>query len=281
MARFKDFFWGEKMNGTFLLACGLGAFLIGCLAVSYLYAQLYTITLNKYTIPIADLPPEFDGFTLLHLSDLHNKVFGKKQKDLLALIARQDYDVMVITGDLINRQRPDTQPVFDLLTEIRKPVYFVPGNHEWETEAFIREQIFSAPVVLMQNKAEMLARGKAHLWIAGVDDQNSHRASLGKALQEVDGAPVILLAHEPNIFDAIVDDVDLVLAGHTHGGQVRLPFIGALLAPDQGFFPKYDKGLYTSGPRTMLISSGLGESLLPLRFLNPPEILLITLTAGK
>ena len=249
----------------------------------YLYGQIYKIAVIKYTFPVSGLPEEFHGFTLLHLSDLHSKSFGKGQKNLLEVIRRQSYDIAVITGDLVNRMKPETQPVFQLLAGIEKPVYFVPGNHEWETRPSVREAILSAPGVLLQNRAEKLVRGKRHIWIAGIDDQNSKKDSLEQALREVrDEAPVILLAHEPDIFDgAAAENVDLVLAGHTHGGQVRLPFIGALLAPDQGLFPKYDRGLYVSGSSGMIISSGLGESLLPLRFNNPPEILLITLTGNE
>lgn len=270
------------MADNFRIASIVLAFLLVSLAVWYLHGQLYSLTVNRYTVPVTGLPYQFEGFTLLHLSDLHNKEFGEQQKQLLAVINKQDFDMVVITGDLINRKRPYTKPVLDLLAGIHKPVFFVPGNHEWETAASVREEVLSSPAVLLQNRAEKVVRGNGHIWIAGVDDQNSKRDRLQQALKTIDDAPVVLLAHQPGIFKRAANTgVDLVLSGHTHGGQVRLPFIGALYAPDQGWFPLYEEGLYISGSSSMIINSGLGESLLPLRFNNPPEIVLVTLTAKK
>lgn len=252
------------------------------LSALYLYAEIYTVEVRQYTVRVAGLPSGFDGFTILHLSDLHGKEFGRNQEKLAALINKQVYDLVVITGDLVNKYDPRNEPVARLLEHLRgKPVYFVPGNHDWwsgfQTEKILRKY----GVHILINEAEKITRGDRHVWAVGVDDPYIHRDRLDVALYPVkDSAPKILLAHAPNIFpEAVERKIDLVLAGHTHGGQVRLPFIGAVTVPGQGWFPKWDYGVFRSGETTLIINGGLGESGIPLRFNCRPEIVLVTLLA--
>jgi len=238
------------------------------------------VKVKQYKVQVDGLPADFAGFTVLQISDLHSKEFGKDQEKLAALIEKLQYDAVAITGDLVNKHSPKNEPVARLLEHLTdKPVYFVPGNHDWwtgfQTEKILREH----RVHILVNKAEKIARGDQHVWVVGVDDPYIHRDRLNVALYPVkDSAPVILLAHAPNIFpEAVEKRVDLVLTGHTHGGQVRLPFVGAITVPGQGLFPEWDYGVFRSGSTTMIISGGLGESGIPLRFSNNPEIVLVTL----
>lgn len=122
-----------------------------------------------------------------------------------------------------------------------------------------------------------------HIWLVGVEDPSLGMARLDQALENVsEGAMTVLLAHAPNIYkEAVENEMNLVLVGHTHEGQVRLPFIGALFVPGQGFFPQYDYGLYDSGLTNMIINAGLGESGLPIRINMQSEIVLITLEAAQ
>lgn len=258
------------------------AFIIGGLGtLAYLYFERHSVAVKQYTITVPDLPREFEGFTILHLTDLHSKEFGSDQGRLLKLINQQSFDMVAITGDFVDKRNPSEQPALSLIDGlITKPVFFVPGNHEWSTDFRIRPALVDHGVKILLNANFKYTKGNSHIWIAGVDDPYSHRDDLDKALSEVDSQPKILLAHAPNIFQkAIEADANLVLVGHTHGGQVRLPLIGAIVAPGQGYFPKYDYGQFVANNTNMIINCGLGESVLPIRFYNRPEIVLVKLVS--
>lgn len=248
--------------------------------LAYSLFEVRLLRVKRYTISIQGLPPALGGLTVLHLSDLHDKQFGESQKELLDLIHQQDFDLVAITGDLVNRKNPKVRPGLELVEGLQdKPVYFVPGNHDWWVGFEYRDRLAGAGVRVLENRAEKFAVAGEHLWVVGVDDPYTGRDNLDKALAGVtDSAPRLLLAHAPNIYEAAVKSgIDLALVGHTHGGQVRLPLIGAVVVPGQGFFPKLDYGLYTTGKTTMIINGGLGESHLPIRFNIKPEIVLVSL----
>lgn len=260
-----------------------GALIVVTLVLlGYAVFEARQLRVVRYTVPVENLPAGLDGLTILHLSDLHDKEFGAGQKDLINLINRQDYDLAAITGDLVNRKKPRARPGLDLVAQLQlrgKPVYFVPGNHDRVTGFGYRGRLQAAGARILVNRAERLNLNGGHVWVAGVDDPHLGRDDLERALSAVtDGAPVILLAHAPGIFErAAAAGVSLVLSGHTHGGQVRFPFLGALFTPGGGLFPKYDYGVYTAGRAAMVITGGLGESHLPIRFNMPPEMVLVTL----
>ncbi len=245
------------------------------------YASTYRIAVTKYSVAIDYLPAEFEGYTILHLSDLHSKRYGKNQHKLLALINKQQFDLVVITGDLVDRRKPDHGPFTELIEGLKNfETYFVPGNHDhWAGYDQIKPVLLNAGVVVMENRAAKLDHNGSHLWLLGLDDPSLRMDRLDTAIEEAgDDAPFFLLAHSPVIYPSAVDEsIDLVLVGHTHGGQIRLPFTGAVYVPGQGFFPEYDYGIYSSGQTTMIINAGLGESVIPFRFNMRPEIVLVTL----
>lgn len=256
------------------------AFLIGGLSlIPYTYFETTSVAVRKYTVQINNLPPEFKGFTILHLTDLHSKMYGENQQDLLRLINRHRFDLTVITGDLVDGNNPDSEPALALIKDLSKPVYFVPGNHDWWTGYHIKKPLLFNGVRFLENSSGRLTRGGSHIWLTGVDDPFTGRARLDEALSSVtDAMPKVLLAHSPVIYpEATAKKADLILAGHTHGGQIRLPLLGALNVPGQGWFPQLDYGLFTSGKTNMIINSGLGESFIPFRFNCRPEIVLVTL----
>lgn len=259
---------------TFLIGGGLSL-------LTYLYFEISVVAIKKYTIPIYNLPSAFNGFTILQLSDLHSKEYGANQEKLLDIINTQQFDLVALTGDFVNASSPDINPAIHLITNlISKPVFFVPGNHEWRSKYVIRKPLLTLGVQLLENRSVKITKDAQHIWLVGVDDPYLHRDKLNVAVEQIkDSSPKILLAHAPSIFaSAIKANFDLVMVGHTHGGQIRLPFVGAIVAPGQGLFPKFDYGLFTSGRTNMIINGGLGESSLPVRFNNRPEIVLITLT---
>ena len=259
-------------------------FIIGGIGmISYLYFDLHSIAIKQYAIAINNLPKDFEGFTILHLSDLHSKEYGDKQDQLLHLINRQSFDMVAITGDFVDKHKPDVEPTLSLVRGlISKPVFFVPGNHEWWNEFRIKSVLENHEVTILENKKFKYSKGNSYIWIVGVDDPYLRRDKLNEALEGIaDSQPRVLLAHAPNIFPSAAKlDIELVLVGHTHGGQVRIPIVGAVVAPGQGLFPKYDYGQFTSGLTNMIINGGLGESVLPIRFYNRPEIVLIKLVSA-
>jgi len=205
-------------------------------------------------------------------------------------------DVIVLLGDYVNALRPgyysSLVPVPDwtaALRDLHAPlgVYAVLGNHDWTSgEApAIRSAFHRAGIALLECSAIKIQHGRFPFWIVGLDDlQAPHSRGLGNvspALAHVrDGAPIILLAHEPDIFSAVPQWVTLTLAGHTHGGQVYIPFVGRpSLAAGMSRYAKYAYGHIEESGRHLIVSSGLGLSAYPVRFLVPPEIALITLGA--
>jgi uncharacterized protein len=266
---------------TFLLGSGI-AF------ASYLLYEVNALKVVHYTVSVRNLPPSFRNFTILHLSDLHQKRFGKSQSRLLATIKRHQYDIITLTGDLINRLRPQVEPTLELVAGLRpKPMFFVNGNNEWGAALRygyrITTHLAAAGVTVLNNEAVPLRRNDRHIWIAGVDDSINGKANLPLTLsQTTDGAPIILLSHSSSPFmKSSKAGVDLLLTGHTHGGQIRIPFLGALWTPEAGLFPRWDYGLFREGDTTMIVNGGLGESIIPIRFNIPPEIILVTLTPLK
>ncbi|MGI6097978.1 MAG: metallophosphoesterase [Dethiobacteria bacterium] len=251
--------------------------------VIFIYHSTNSLTVKHYTIPVKNLPPHFEGFTILHLSDLHNKRFGKNQARLLALIKEQEFDVTALTGDLLDSRNPDIEPIRELLTGLKESdIYYVFGNHDHRLgDDILKLLLKDYGVNILENEATRFRKDNEHIWLLGVEDPSLGLARLDIALAEVnDNAPKILLAHAPNIFPpAVKDNIDLILVGHTHGGQIRAPFLGALYVPGQGFAPEYDYGKFSSANTTMIVNAGLGESVIPLRFNMRPEIVLVTLVA--
>lgn len=261
-------------------------FLMGGLSMfPYLYLERLSVALRRYRVQIRELPAAFEGFTILQISDLHEKEFGKGSEELINLISRERFDMVALTGDLVVGDNPVLAPALELIAGIKKvstaPIYSVSGNHDWRLErgAEFNGKLQEAGVRVLSNRSSAISRGGDRLWVIGVDDPVTRRDRLERALTGSDGHfPRLLLAHSPHPFaQAVQNGVDLMLAGHTHGGQVRIPILGAPFVPAMGFFPHLDYGLYSSGTTTLIVSGGLGESGLPIRFNMRPEISLITL----
>ncbi|WP_112180553.1 MULTISPECIES: metallophosphoesterase [Paraliobacillus] len=224
------------------------------------------------------------SFTILQISDLHNKVFGDENEKLLDKIMDLNADIIVITGDLIDRKTSDFTDVFALVDElmaVNENTYFISGNHEWdnpETEAFFAG-LEERNVNMLDNTHTTITIENATINLVGVGDSSTEHDNLGKALEGLDEVNyTVLLSHTPDTSNRFIESpADLALSGHTHGGQVRLPFIGGVIAPDQGFFPAFDKGIFKRGnDKYLYIDSGLGTSILAIRFLNQSQMSLIT-----
>lgn len=233
--------------------------------------------------------PDRSSLMILQLSDIHNKVFGDENKKTLNKIENLNADIIVITGDLIDRKTDDFTDMFALveeLTSLNENVYFISGNHEWgnpDTEAFF-SGLEERNVIMLDNSHTTITLNNVTINLVGVGDSSTEHDNLEIALEGLDPDHyTVLLSHTPDTSNSFIESpVDLALSGHTHGGQVRLPFIGSIVAPDQGFFPTFDKGIFNRGDgKYLYIDSGLGTSILPIRFLNQSQMSMITVQGNK
>ena len=255
------------------------------------------LEVNEYEIMSDKIPEAFSGFRIAQVSDLHNKDFGEGYGQLLTLLSQINPDIIVVTGDLIDSRQTDLDVVFEFAWQAGKiaRVYYVSGNHEARVPEYeeLKIGLVKAGVVILENQKVQITRERESITLMGIDDpsfqedylfgdsESVARQAIENLQNESDGY-TILLSHRPELFDLYVDtEMDLVFSGHAHGGQFRLPFIGGLVAPNQGFFPKYDAGLFSEGSTNMIVSRGVGNSIIPIRFNNRPEIVLVTLRNMK
>lgn len=239
------------------------------------------VDLNVITIYDNKIPQEFDGYKVAHISDLHNDI--SKSKQLIKLLKKSNPNVIAITGDIIDSNNTNISGALDFVEEIVKiaPCYYVTGNHEaWiGNYDYLKEQLLKLGIIVLEDMAVEINVSGKKIKLIGVNDP-SFSSNVKTKLERLsdDELYSILLSHRPELFDIYVEcNINLVLSGHAHGGQVRIPFIGGLGAPDQGLFPKYDSGLYTLDNTKMIVSRGVGNSIIPIRFNNQPEMILIEL----
>lgn len=275
--------------------CVIAAFLT-IMSLFFIW-QNNAMVITKMNYMNSKIPQGFEGYKIVHISDLHNKSFGKNQEALIKKIKNSYPDIIVVTGDLIDRRKYDLDRAMVFINgaiEIA-PVYYVSGNHEaWSGEyENIQQRLESSGVEILDDKKLELWRGKDKIEILGLSDPDfftssymdgTNSAQLEKNLKALSNGSgfKILLSHRPELFDLYTsENIDLAFAGHAHGGQIRLPFIGGLVAPDQGLLPEYTNGAYRQNESTLIVSRGLGNSIFPLRIFNRPEIIEVTLQVGK
>ncbi len=251
------------------------------------------LQLNTYSVSSETLPKAFDGYRIAHVSDLHNAEMGENNEQLLALLKEAKPDMIAMTGDLIDSRHTNVGIALQLAEKAMQiaPCYYVTGNHEARVSEYddLKNGLTELGVTVLEDARLSLEHNSEILTIVGINDPSFKtdylfgndasvtETQLQKLINENDGFTV-LLSHRPEQFEVYADNnVDLALSGHAHGGQFRLPFIGGLVAPNQGLFPEYDAGLYTYGSTTMIVSRGIGNSIFPFRFNNRPEVVLIEL----
>ena len=260
--------------------------------VSWLLWGNLSVETSQLKVTSKDLPQEFDKFSIAHISDLHNAEYGKNNEMLIDILKSESPDIIAITGDLIDSNNTDLEVAISFAQQAAKiaPCYFVAGNHEaWIGSQYeeLRASLENVGVTILQDEAIELYYGDKCIQLIGLNDPDfSERDSfLSESILETklsqmnirDGF-TMLLSHRPECFNVYQNkNIDLVLSGHAHGGQFRLPFLGGVIAPNQGFFPKYDAGIYTENGTTMIVSRGIGNSIIPLRINNRPEIVIIEL----
>ena len=223
---------------------------------------------------------------ILQLSDMHNKRAWNIHQRLIYKINSLSPDIIVLTGDLIDRRTRNFKQIFaflDQLIAMNRPIYFVTGNHEWgnrKRRKFMKK-LRKRDVTILGNENIEIEVAGIQLTLVGVHDSSTHHENVDEAFRHINETRyTILLSHSPYVIKTYPNlPADLVLSGHTHGGQVRLPFIGAIISPGGGVFPELDKGTFEwNSGKYIYVDRGLGTSMIPVRFLNQSQISLIEIT---
>lgn len=259
----------------------------------FFFWQNNNIVTTKIDYSSSKIPYEFKGYKIVHISDLHNKKFGKNQKRLLNKIRKASPDIIVVTGDLIDRRKYNLNIAMSFIDGAIEicPIYYVAGNHEAWSENYknIKNELVNSGVKVLDDEKVQITRDNSSIEILGLSDpdfltsdyiEGTDSSKLEKSLESMadDSIFQILLSHRPELFSIYAGkNIELTFAGHAHGGQFRLPFVGGVVAPDQGFFPKYTSGKYEENGSTLVVSRGLGNSIIPIRIFNRPEIIVLTL----
>ena len=267
--------------------------LLALLCAGFFQWSNRSLQVERFTYASPRLPQGFDGCTIVVLADLHGAVFGEDNQRLLDTVSDQAPDMILLAGDLLDRIRetPHSYAV-DLGRRLSAiaPTYFVTGNHEWALPDVpeLKDGLEAAGVTVLDNRFVTLDRGGDQILLAGVDDPNGYadQKTPEELAQEVRSAWGdgfwILLAHRNNLFPRQYSllGADLVIAGHGHGGMIRLPFTDGLISVERTLFPSYTAGFYEENGSTALISRGLGNSGPSFRLFNRPQIAVLTLTRG-
>lgn len=241
------------------------------------------LVVTTYTYQNKKIDVALNGYRIVQISDLHNAEFGHDNEQLLKKISELKPDMIVITGDIVDSNHTDIKISINFVEQavLICDVYYVTGNHEyWLTkneQAELFHGIEQAGAVILNNESMDISVGESGFCLIGLNDNDLSNGTLDQLVSRIDDDRLsVVLAHEPQYLSKYAaSECDLVLSGHAHGGQFILPFVEAVIAPDQGFFPKYTSGKHQEKDTTMYISRGLGNSIIPVRIWNDPEIVCI------
>ena len=260
----------------------------------FLQWQLWGIQVTVTQVGVHGLPDGFEGLRIVQISDLHGHEYGQDSEALLALVAQQVPEFIVVTGDLIDQESHLAMvPALARGLAAIAPTYYVTGNHEWAVGGVPRLKgiLTECGVTVLSNQYVTLERNGDSLVLAGVDDPNGYADQMtpeelyGEIQREAGDLCTILLAHRNDRFDQYAAaGYDLVISGHAHGGIVRLPFTDGLLGTDRKLFPTWTAGVYTLGDSTLFVSRGLGNNTVPIhgfRLFNRPDLAVLELTGEE
>ncbi len=244
------------------------------------------LQVDEYEYVNSKIPVSFDGYKIVQLSDLHYAEFGENNSELIEIVAELEPDMIVFTGDMIDRDYDDILPstinLVEALTKLA-PVYAVTGNHEKSSP--VKEGLLMVyeycGVHEITDKQVKIEKDNEAILLTGLDGYHQRYIKIPKADEDYEEMFNILLYHWADRFDELTGyGFDLILSGHIHGGVIRLPCIGGLLGNDKTLFPKYSSGFYQIGDQVMLCNRGLGEASV-FRFNNRPQVLLLTLKCSE
>ena len=277
----------------------LAALAVVALGILWFQWQCWGIQTTHTEVGLKGLPEGFDGFRIVHLSDIHGHEYGDYSRELLEKVRAEEPDIIVITGDLIDREEQLSMvPALAKGLAAIAPTYYVTGNHEWSVEwsgsthavRTLKGLLAESGVTVLSNEYEVLERDGSKIVLAGVDDPNGYADQktpeelAAEIEQNAPGLFTLLLAHRNDaIEDYAAAGYDFVLSGHAHGGIIRLPFTDGLLSPTRTFFPTWTSGVYAVGDTTLFVSRGLGNNTTPIkgfRLFNRPELAVVELAVS-
>jgi predicted MPP superfamily phosphohydrolase len=256
-----------------LVVCGYGVTI-----------RRWWFVVKRVDVTVRDLPPELDGYTIAHLSDLHigalTPLWWAKRWARAANAAKPD--MVVITGDMVTSGVAFHEDIAELVSELHAPagVFVSMGNHDYfgEGEPLISLLREKGRATVLRNEGQVIERNGGKMYLAAIDDTWTRRADMDRALEgRPDGMRSILLAHDPDKFPhAREHKVDVVLSGHTHGGQIAVPFFARYVNASK-LAHRYHVGVYTDGDSTLYVHPGLGTTGPPIRLGVAPAVALVTL----
>lgn len=276
-----------KFSRRAFLKIGLPGFAAGLGGVSYsTLLEPNLLSVERVMTPLRNLPSSFDGFRIAVLSDFHLQPFTKIEhiQSAVQLANSLKRDVVVLLGDFVDETVEAIHDLAPALSQLnaRHGVFAVLGNHDyWNGAKIVQRGLQASGIPVLVNSGVELQNGVGSVFFAGVESAWAGRPNLAAAMDSWRGnIPTVLLAHEPDYADTAALDprVSLQLSGHSHGGQVRLPMIGALRLPSWG--RRYDHGLYRIQDLQLYTNRGIGMACHPVRFNCPPEITEVTLVPG-
>ena len=254
-----------------------------------LLSEPNNIQVEKINIEIENLPEMFDGTKIVHLTDFHSYGFNKREKKVLEMVDQLDPDFVFITGDFVDRKTEDIDSVQKFWKELgnqyQGKIFGVLGNHEYGNKNAdsdsLEELLEKSGIVILDNENQKIFQEDEYIYLVGVDDPDTGNDDLKEAATDTEkDIPKILLAHSPDIINDLnslkEEKIDLILAGHTHGGQIGIPFVRPFWVPTKNR-GKYASGLFIFDSVHLYVNRGVGLSVLPIRFNCPPEITVIEL----
>ncbi len=263
------------------------------------------IVVSQYELSYDKLPEAFDGYRIVHLTDLHSKEFGDGNDKLLKKVHKQDPDIIVLTGDMVNSTDTDFSVFLSFARNLTAnyEVYYIVGNHEQSLRSGSLDELHSGleemGVRILDNERAVIERDGDSIDIYGLwfnlryysdrtneyvqEDAETYYFGIDR-MERLLGSNdrdrfSILLTHNPLYADTYMEwGADLTFSGHIHGGMIRLPFVGGIYSPERTFFPEYDAGVYDFGSQNLIVGRGIGNGNLGFRFLNCPEIVTVILS---
>lgn len=265
------------------------------LIILYLIYENNTLQLTNYEIINSKIPNEFNDYKIAQISDFHNTNSSKLTTELVNKLIKIKPNIIVITGDFIDSRKTNIDISINFINKIKNicPIYYVNGNHESRISNYneLKTKLHKNNVFILENNIISLKKDNSKINLIGINDpsmkkySNNEKDRIKASLNaiNIDNSNYnILLSHRPEFFDIYSDyNIDLIFSGHAHGGQIRIPFVGGLIAPNQGIFPKYTNGINEKNNSKMIVSRGIGNSIFPFRINNLPELIIVTLKNKK
>jgi uncharacterized protein len=277
--------WGKRLR----VSLDVIILIIGLLMFWGFLIEPGRLVVRQQTIEIANWPNELNGLKVAVLSDIHVDDWFVNERKVRTIVERTNQlqpELVVILGDYMSgngwvRRTVEPRVFAPILKELRAPlgVYSVLGNHDWwYDDKKLRQELELNGIKVLENETAQVNARNRSLWPVGLADLWEGPQRINETIEKVpQGEPVIALTHNPDIFPNLPQHVPLLLAGHTHGGQVRFPFIGSVVQSSR-LGDRYSRGHIFENNRHLFVTTGIGTSIMPVRFGVTPEIVLLTLT---